>query len=85
MKRLLPLGVIVIAILTLIAPPAKTMIPCEQANAACDAQAQFEIASCLTLQGQDGYVTYEEAKYCSKRGEGIFIGCMDAHGCPVVN
>lgn len=84
MRRLLVLAVLSIALLTALNTPAsKAMIPCDQANAACEAFADADMESCVIVYGES--ITPDQFKACTAHAAHVYAGCMDAHGCPIIN
>jgi hypothetical protein len=78
---------IILALLTiglLVTPTGSAaFIPCDQANAACEGLADADMLSCVIVYGDD--ITPDQFKGCVTHAAGIYKGCMEAHGCPIVN
>ena len=83
MIRRLLMAVSLLATLVVLHQPSHAMIPCDQANAACDAMADADMLSCVIVYGE--HITNEQFMSCTNHATRVYVGCMEAHGCPVIN
>jgi hypothetical protein len=83
--RLLILTVLAVAVLALPPAPstATSSIPCDQANAACEAFADADMSTCVLVYGSD--ITPDQFQSCVAHAVHLYQGCMGAHGCPINN
>lgn len=85
MKRRLVVILVLALSLVVLGPTsdASVLIPCDQANAACESFADADMLSCVTVYGDS--ITPDQFKACTAHAVHIYQGCMEAHGCPIVN
>lgn len=76
MTRITLLGVtLILLVCSLLTPPADCF-NCNQFETACRAVASDGYTSCIVLGGNPDH--------CQNYADGLFIGCMNAHGCPII-